>query len=79
MNCDITHILQSYIYICTLHSSSIIYGLESVCLVVYWSVISRFSLERFIVTWYRRYITNQHTVCNGNKSAGFIECGEFLD
>jgi len=44
-----------------------------------WSIINRFSLKRFIITGYRRYITNQHTVSNGSNSAGFIECGEFLD
>jgi hypothetical protein len=44
-----------------------------------WSIINRFSLKRFIITGYRRYITNQHTVSNGSNLAGFVECGEFLD
>jgi hypothetical protein len=79
MNYDIAHILQSnilYKYTAGFFDHVWI-GVRMFSGV--WSIINRISLERFIITGYKRYITNQHTVSNGSNSAGFIEYGEFLD
>jgi hypothetical protein len=79
MNYDITHILQSNILY---KYSAIIFDHVWIGVRMFsgvWSITNRFGLERFIITGYRRYISNQHTVSNGSNSAGFIECGEFLD